>query len=111
MGGPGQIKLPSFGVLGEKQNAKMPSFGVMRERPTTGKNGLLNKLLTIGRVMPSGTHVKMTPFGMMPASMGDVMDHNKKRMDRLHAFATGTGLVGQQNLKRIFGPTPASTVS
>lgn len=77
----------------------------------TGKTGLLDKLVAFGRVMPSGTHVKMTPFGMMPASMGDVMDYNKKRMERLHAFATGTGMVGQHNLRRIFGSTPASTVS
>lgn len=107
MGGPGQVKMPSFGVMGESSGAKMPSFGVMGERQAQGKGGLLDKLVSFARVMPSGTHVKMGPLGPRIASQGEVADYKRKR---LSALATGTGMAGGMRLRRL-GLPAAGTVS
>lgn len=73
----------------------------------TGKTGLLDKLVSFARVMPSGTHVKMGPLGPRSASQGEVADYKRKR---LSALATGTGMAGAMRLRRL-GLPAAGTVS
>lgn len=93
----GEALLKQATVLG---GPKPPSGMLGASAGSPNKNGILNTLLTVGKVMPSGTHVKATPFGLMPATVGEVSAHRSKTLSTLLA---NTGIAGNQGLKRRLG--------